>query len=413
MAVERESGVAGEVRVLLRAAMAIFVVTVVIGILNGLDVVAFSRELILVHVHAGTLGWITLAVLAAALALLAQGGPMTAGEVAGARRLGRAAVVAIPLYLVAFATGSGVFRPIAGTLVLAVLAAFTVWAVRRGRRLALRVPQLAVLAALVTLTLGAVVGVLIGLQMAGRITFLPAGAFGAHPATLVVGYLILAGMAIIEWRLLPADTPRDRLGTAQVALPFLAGVALLVGVMLDVFPLIAANLPLELAGVGIFVWRIRRPLMRVSWTGGVERHFAIGVAFLLVNVALLVTTIVGYADDLAAAPGWLLFALDHSIFIGVMTNALFGLVLVAADGRAALPWAEQLGFWSTNVGLAGFVVSLLLGATLLERVFAPLMGTGILLTMLACAWRTSSQGGTMTARPVPSGARLGDRSSAR
>ena len=52
----------GEVQLLLRSALILFTVTVVIGILNGTDLVDFDRKALLAHVHAGTLGWITISV---------------------------------------------------------------------------------------------------------------------------------------------------------------------------------------------------------------------------------------------------------------------------------------------------------------------------------------------------------------
>jgi hypothetical protein len=51
---------------LLFASMAIFVVTVVMGILNGTDLVDLPHGALLAHVHSGTLGWITLSIFAAA-----------------------------------------------------------------------------------------------------------------------------------------------------------------------------------------------------------------------------------------------------------------------------------------------------------------------------------------------------------
>lgn len=49
---------------LLRSALILFLVTIVIGILKSLDVWEPSHEMLLTHVHAGTLGWITLSVVA-------------------------------------------------------------------------------------------------------------------------------------------------------------------------------------------------------------------------------------------------------------------------------------------------------------------------------------------------------------
>jgi len=44
------------VRLLFRSALAIFLITIVIGILNGLDIWDPTHEMVLTHVHAGTLG---------------------------------------------------------------------------------------------------------------------------------------------------------------------------------------------------------------------------------------------------------------------------------------------------------------------------------------------------------------------
>src|SRR3546814_12372186 len=76
-----------EVKLLLQVAMVVFVWTVVIGILNGTDIVDFDRDVLLSHVHAGTLGWITTRVLAACLRLF--GPSRIEGEVPTGRLRGR------------------------------------------------------------------------------------------------------------------------------------------------------------------------------------------------------------------------------------------------------------------------------------------------------------------------------------
>ncbi len=55
------------------AALLIFVVTIVIGIFNGLNVWEPSHNMLLTHVHAGTLGWITLAVAGSAMLMFGEG----------------------------------------------------------------------------------------------------------------------------------------------------------------------------------------------------------------------------------------------------------------------------------------------------------------------------------------------------
>jgi cbb3-type cytochrome oxidase subunit 1 len=101
----------GDLRLLFQSAIVIFLVTVIIGILNGVDAVDFSHDALLTHVHAGTLGWITLAVFATTFWLFSEGEALSAREAAQAHQLSLAAIGAMALYVLAFATGNGIFRP--------------------------------------------------------------------------------------------------------------------------------------------------------------------------------------------------------------------------------------------------------------------------------------------------------------
>src|SRR2546423_9046782 len=65
---------AAQTRLLFRVALAIFTVTVLIGIFNGFHFVQLSRAVLLTHVHAGTLGWITLVATGAAFWLFSGAG---------------------------------------------------------------------------------------------------------------------------------------------------------------------------------------------------------------------------------------------------------------------------------------------------------------------------------------------------
>lgn len=378
---------------LLQAAMAIFVVTVVIGILNGLDLVEFSRPTLLTHVHAGTLGWITLCVFAATLWLFSPGRGGAGGAVV--RWLSLASIIAMALYVLAFFSANATYRPIAGALAFVPIAGFFLWAVAQSRRFPLTVPHLALLGALTSLVIGAILGVLLGLRIIGRAQFLPEGIGGAHPTSLVVGYLILAGMAITEWRLKPVPSlaSRDRLGVAQVALPFLGGLSLSIGVLLNSFALITLNVPLEVLGVLIYLGRLGPRAVRVPWLEGSNgRLFALSMAFLVANVGLLTYLIIGYVsgkyERIELIPPWLFFAMDHAMFIGVMTNSLMGLVWEASRLRRSLwSWADHLLFWGMNAGVVGFVVGLILDQAVLKRIFTPIMGVSILVTMLAYTLR--------------------------
>lgn len=232
-----------EIRLLFQAGLAIFVFTVAVGILNGLDLIEFDRKMLLAHVHAGALGWITLGFLAACLWIFSEGRVLTAWSARAPRWLSYGAVAAITVYAVAFMLGNLNARLAGGVLTLLVVVGFFAWVVAQSRRVPLTVAHLGMLAAMTTLTLGAVLGVILGIWLKGGLKFLPEGIFSTHPTTMVVGYLILTGMAISEWRLIPSQRPftADRLGTTQVILPFLAGLVLTVGALLDNIAIISAT----------------------------------------------------------------------------------------------------------------------------------------------------------------------------
>lgn len=101
------------VRLLLRGALVIFVITVVIGILNGLDVWDVPHHTLLTHVHSGTLGWITLGVFGAAGAMLTRSGESI-------RSMAVFGVVSMAAYILAFGsvefTTGSIQRPIGGIL---------------------------------------------------------------------------------------------------------------------------------------------------------------------------------------------------------------------------------------------------------------------------------------------------------
>ena len=192
----------GTARDLYLVAMALFVVNIVIGILNGADAVDFDHNQILTHVHAGTVGWITLTIVASSILLFR----------AADRRLALTLAVLVPLYVLAFYTGSFPFRAIGGTALLIAIGWLLVWLwqVYLGGERSL--PRLAVTLGLTSFGYGAVIGVLLQISFAMGITLLPGDAIGAHAGAMTFGYLVLVAMGLIEWRILGTrDLPRGGL----------------------------------------------------------------------------------------------------------------------------------------------------------------------------------------------------------
>lgn len=379
-----------EIRLLFAVAAIIFIVTVLIGLLNGQRIVQLSQDVLLTHVHSGTLGWITLGVFALSLWLFGSGERRSQPS-QYVRWLSILSAAAVPCYVAAFLSGNYVARAIFGVPVLLAVLGFFGWVIARAGQARNSVARLALLGAYLTLSLGALLGVLLQFQFAAGQLFLPVGAFAAHPGALVTGYLVLVGMAVSEWRLHPANRRDFGLGVAQISCFFASGLLLMVAFLADIVPLLALNTLLLLAGVGIYIWRFGLRVARATWgAASGERFFAASAIFIVVNIALTVSLTVGLVTQIFAPenlPAGLLLAMDHTMFIGVMTNALFGAIQIGVEGRRATwPLANDAVFWGMNVGLAGFAAGLITETPLLVQVFTPIMGLAILLAIGMYAW---------------------------
>jgi len=390
-----------EITLLLSAALLIFVVTVVIGILNGIDAVDFNQKILLTHVHAGTLGWITMAVFASTFWLFGQG-DVSGWQATLPRLLAPAAVIAIPILVIAFGTTYGEFRPIMGTITGLVIVGFLVWTAARARAVTLSTPRWGILAALTTSVSGAVFGVLYAFQVATDTKLLPSGGEDAHPATMVVGFLLPVGMSLTEWWLRPetTETPADRAGLVQMGALFAGGVFLILGILLDLVPLIGISLPLQILAVVLFLRRNGRAIRSVAWTEPrAGRLFAVSAIAIVLNIGFIAYLIVRYEGEFDDVPDRLLLALDHIMFIGVMTLSVFGMLTEATrPARAVAAWADNLIFWAVTTGLAGFALGLITEVVWLKRVSTPVLGVGILLALAVFAARVR-----VTVGDTPSG----------
>jgi hypothetical protein len=369
------------VRNLFRAALVIFVITVVIGILNGIDVWEPPRNTLLTHVHAGTLGWITLSVFGGAIWMFGS------AEDRSTDTLANVSIAALALYVLAFwsvdLTTSSIQRPIGGTLAFIAIVWMFVWVLRAHRGKAWTVSEYGMALALLFLVIGAVLGVLLGLQLADVeiVAGEDAGSLGeAHPAAMVVGYVILAAVALIEWLLRDGDVPsisEARAGVVQTSLILLAGLFGMLGLLIGNDALLQSNVPLEVVGLGILIWRLRALLAPSEWGGSVPGIMArTAVVGLILGVALLayvVSLFVAETPFEEIAP-WLV-AMDHINFIMVMTNLIFAMM---ATSSVVSDNANRLIFWGANTGVLGFAVGIFTENAALKRIFTPILGLALL-----------------------------------
>ena len=364
-------------------AMAVFVVNIVIGILNGADVVDFDHNQILTHVHAGTIGWLTLTIVASTFLLF--------GAADRALMLGLS--ILVPIYVITFYTGSFPLRAVGGTALLVAIAWLLIWVWRQYLRGERSLPRLTVALGLTSLGYGAVVGVLIQVSLAMGTTLLPGDTIAAHASAMTFGYLVLAAMGLIEWRVL-GTRDRPRLGLIQVLALFLGGLIISISLLAGAEQAGGGiYLLTQLVAVVLFVVRIWPRALRVDWVAASPiRHIAaasIWVVFALGLFMYLVFSFITAAnpDDPNALPLNVLIASDHSAYIGIITNvvlAMLTLLVLRAEVRRS--WVGQAIFWGVNLGLIVFVIGLILDTAEIKRIGAPVMGVTLLVALGLLAW---------------------------
>jgi hypothetical protein len=343
--------------------LGIFGLTALLGLANATRVFgALSQDTLLTHLHSGTLGWITMGVIAVTIWLFAG----TGGSLA--RNVTLSGLVTA-LYVLAFWSGNFPARAITGSLELLVILYWWWWAGSRAMREGfghLDVPRLSIVLGLTILTIGAIVGVTIQLFLALGIA-LPTSPelVGTHASAQIGGYLVLVSAGIAEWRL-SGPGERSRAGLSQAWLLFFGGLLLAIGVGMNIQPLQGIATLFQVIGIIIVVARLGIKALRAPWSDPTgTRHVSISLPFLVLGLILEITflaAIIQAQGDFTKISLGLVHALDHSFFVGVMTNTLFGMILIATttQGTARVwPWADNLIFWGLNLGAASFIAVLL------------------------------------------------------
>ena len=396
--------------------LAIFTLTALLGLANATQLYGpLDRNTLLTHLHSGTLGWITMGVIG--LTLWIFGGVDKNMAV-------RLSALSTAAYVLAFWSGNFYARATFGVTELIVVYYWWWWVASNGMKEGLGridIPKLSVVFGLTTLAIGSTLGVIVQLILAsgGSIPTSP-DLVGAHASAQTGGYLVLVAAGFIEWQL-TGGGKRTTGGVIQVALLFVGGLVLAFSLLLaaqlgeqasQALPGIATLL--TLIGTIMVAVRNGRAVMAVSWTSGAKRHLAIAIPWLVAAVvfqALLVQQFIAAKGDFTQVSVGLIHSLDHSYFVGLMTNVLFGSILVfLADRMRAWPWADNVIFWGLNIGAASFVAVLLTaGSGEGKAAFsnpvaftAPIMGLSALLGIATLLQRL--QGSEATA-PAPMPAR--------
>jgi hypothetical protein len=379
------------------SALLLFVFTIVVGILNGLDIYDPDHDTLLTHVHAGTLGWISLATAGTGFLMFTRGRDISEAERARSSALAWAMTGAITLYVIAFLIGDRmpgdrIQRPIAGTLLFVVVIWYVVWLFQNNRAYdRSNVARLGLILAWLSMLIGAVLGVLLGIftslnEIPGLADDTAARLAEAHPPAMVIGFLFLAAFSIIEWLLHEEQTwAESRAGATMMWLAFVGGIIVNIAFISDVEDLLGPANLLAIAGVGVLIWRARSLLVPSGWTGaGTGAYPRFSIMFLIAYLVLLTVIVqrfVSGAMDVNALQDWelgLILTFDHVMFIGVMTFLLFGVLASQINDGSGVTVVDKILLWGVAAGITGFAVGLLTVTAAVKQVFTPIMGVALL-----------------------------------
>lgn len=379
-----------EIRWLFQTALVVFLVTIGLGMARGIGLITFeNRNQLLTHLHSGAIGWITLGIMAAVLWLYGGNAPRR-GEERWASWTTMLLMVAVPLYIFAWWTGNLPFRAVAGSLALVGIVSFVVWLVREAAAIGYRnltTPQLGAVVGLVALVVGSTLGVLLQIGFATKTTLVPGESVGAHAETQISAYLVLVAMSVAYWRLHGND--RTARGTWMVWLFFLGGAVNAISLLANVVQATILFIPLDIAAFVLLFTVVWRKVLAPGWfSADSARHFAIavpyGLVFLVIFMVLIGGLVSGVWKEFTDIPPNLIPASEHPLFVGMVTNTLFGLLFdLNRSRRSILPWADHVVFWGISVSVAAFTLAILFNATDLFKFITPVLGLSILVGIVA------------------------------
>lgn len=382
-----------EIRWLFQAAMLLFLVTIALGMARGLGLIDFGdRNQFLTHLHSGVIGWITLGLIATVLWIYGGTGARDADD-QFVTRTAQLLIIAVPIYIAAWWTGNLPFRAVGGALVLVGIVLFAWWLVRRASEIGYRnltIPQLGAVVGFVTFVVGSTLGVALQIQFASGASFLPAGSIGAHAETQITGYLVLVAMSIAYWRLHGND--RTRRGTWMVWLFFTGAVFIAVAILSNILPLSILYIPLDITAFVLLLTLTWQRVVNPGWlTAGSARHYAIAIPFALVYLVIFIYIILGLVVlklwPIEDVPRNLIPATEHPLFVGMVTNTLFGLLYDLNADRRRWPWADEVLFWGMNVAVAAFLVAILANANDLFKFITPVLGLSLIVGIVVHSLR--------------------------
>lgn len=399
-------------KILFMAAPILFLINIYFGFDNALTQGEIPRWQVLIHLHGGSIGWITLSAIGLAIWHVTGDREVDAGYERTVRMLVWGSVLAftgyVPSFGLAFSRPSGflvALLPIFGSLSVLMLWANAIFALSQLRKQeVVNTTQILISGAVLTAAIGATVGALLGLERAiGQFLPLPEGdRVGAH-AGMMDTYLFLVASSVVEWFI--SDNYRRRRsiwgllqGVIWAAGATLVPVAYFLNMVEQLLPVFMLSL---LTGLLLFLFRMAWRAVRVGPLGeGVKPWAFFGTIWLVTYMVLflyLISVFMG-GGEFSALPPWMLVLFAHAGFVGMMTNLLFGVLAVRSwSSRHILSWGDSTAMWLMNLGLIVFAVLRQASDT---RLGAIVMGVGVLIGVATFLLRLRVPEPSPTPRPA-------------
>jgi len=402
----KNEAVWGHTRTLFLGSALLFLINIFFGFDNALTVGPLPRWQMLIHLHGGSIGWITLSLIGIAVWLFTGQREVSESYARGIRTLARVSIPVFGAYIISFGLafslrGFFVLLPIFGTASMLLIWVAAIFALRQLRHQPV-VTTVHVLAAggLLVAAIGATMGVMLGLErVAGQ--FLPIvgeDRVGVH-AGMMDTYLIIVAGAIVEWFV--SKDPGGRRTWAGVAQGVAWSVAAILVPVAYLTNALAVLLPMFvlLLFVGLVIF-----MVRIGWRGlttsplghGPKPWAFFGTFWMVVFVGLFIWAATAFVEDFSLAPTWFFAVFAHAAFVGTMTNLLLGVFSARTqEARGVMAWGEPAARWLINLGLLAFFALKIASDT---RLGAIVMGIGVLLGVFTMLRRLLASG-ELTAVP--------------
>lgn len=393
-------------KILFLGSLLIFLINIYFGFDNSLTVGEIDRWQILIHLHGGSIGWITLSAIGVAIWQVTGDRQVDQTYERRVRTLVWAAVLIfagyVPTFGLAFSRPSGFLvdlLPFFGSGAVIVLWVSAIFAFSQFKHQpVVTTVHFLIAGALLTAAIGATVGMLLGLErVIGQFLPLPAAdRVGAH-AGMMDTYLFLFASGIIEWVTRKEVTKRSWAGLLQ-AFAWMIGATLVpIAYFLNI-----VNQALPIFGLllllGMFTFLIRyawRALANLPRGAGAKSWIFFGTLWLIVYMGLFLFAV--GSGDFNSLPDWFFATFAHVGYVGMMTNLIMGVVASRGGARAeVLSWGEVTAMWTINLGILVF-----LGLEIVAdiRLGAIVMGLGVLLGVFTMFRRILATG--ESSRPEP------------